>query len=811
MDHKNNKLAQDFESSPSGQKQGLQDLNASKQMPPADLHKVIRITAGFIICSLLIAALYLGKDIFIPLALAILLAFLVDPLVMKLRGWGLPQMPSIFIVVGLALAILSGAASYLGYQLGQLSQELPQYHGTIQKKMDSIRQFARGPSVWDGAKTTIDTVENSIDDVVPEEKNPKVQQVEVVGQQQTTAEAVMAWSERVLNPLATAGIVFLFVILILVNRKDLHDRFLKLLGGNLNIGTDALDEAANRIGKYLRMQLMVNVTYGIPMALGLWFIGVPAAIMWGMVAIVMRFVPYVGPMISAIFPIALAFAVDPTWNMVLWTVGLILLLELVSNNIIEPWLYGESTGLSTLAIILAAMFWTAVWGPIGLILSTPLTACLLVLSSYVPSLGFIKTLIGSTPALAPHERFYQRLVADDVQDAVDVAQNFIAEKLPKEAKDEIKARRVNAFYAKVAIPAIRIFSRGHNTEASAEHRLRLHQGLKLFNHSFQRAYPVAQQDQKTEVFCIGARWEIDVQVSAMLAHGLSLSGIPAQAFSDVLIQNQHQSIDDIQADIQIVCISIFHTAPEAQIRLLSHVFKAQFPDKKLIFALWSCDEVKQLDAIKENFTVDAVVNNMNDLLLTIEAFQLKQGESWLDEPDPSVEAQRLKALEELNVLDERNLPIFEQYIEEARQAFDVKYAQISWVKQDWVYTPGSPLAEATEQPMQVRQSKQDSICSHLVYQNERLIIEDLQRDPRFAHLPELMHNRIRFYAGVALRDRNGVALGSFCVLDRQPNQMTDDDMSLLKGLAADLMNTLSDENVKRKKCEEIQQLNDSSS
>lgn len=181
-----------------------------------------------------------------------------------------------------------------------------------------------------------------------------------MGQQQTTAEAVMAWSERVLNPLATAGIVFLFVILILVNRKDLHDRFLKLLGGNLNIGTDALDEAANRIGKYLRMQLMVNVTYGIPMALGLWFIGVPAAIMWGMVAIVMRFVPYVGPMISAIFPIGLAFAVDPTWNMVLWTVGLILLLELVSNNIIEPWLYGESTGLSTLAIIIAAMFWTAV-------------------------------------------------------------------------------------------------------------------------------------------------------------------------------------------------------------------------------------------------------------------------------------------------------------------------------------------------------------------------------------------------------------------------------------------------------------------
>lgn len=811
MDHKNNKEWQDANALRDENSPSLQKLQTESEAPTADFQKLIRMTAGFVICTILIAALYLGKDILIPLALAILLAFLVDPLVMRLRKWGLPQLASIILVVAFVLAILSGAASYLGFQLGQLSQELPQYHGTIQKKMNSLRQYARGPSVWDGAKNTLDTVENSIENVVPEKKDPNVQEVKIVGQEQTTAEAAMEWSDKVLNPLATAGIVFLFVILILVNRKDLHDRFLKLLGGNLNIGTEALDEAANRIGTYLRMQLTVNVTYGIPMAFGLWFIGVPAAIMWGMVAIVMRFVPYVGPMISAIFPIVLAFAVDPTWHMVLWTVGLILLLELISNNIVEPWLYGESTGLSTLAIILSATFWVSIWGPIGLILSTPLTACLLVLSNYVPSLGFVKTLIGSAPALEPHERFYQRLVADDVNDAMDVANSFIAEKLPKKPTPEMKVRRVNVFYAQVAIPAIRIFSRGHNTEASAEHRLRLHQGLKLFNHSFQQAYPVDTKAISPEVWCAGARWEIDVQVSTMVAHSLNLGGIPAQASKDILIQNQHQDFTQLAESIEIICISIFHTAPEAQIRLLSHSLRAQFPTKKLIFTLWSCEDIQRLDLIKEKFSLDAVVNNLNDLCLSIEALRLRQGESWLDEPDTELEEERLKALDELNVLDERNQTIYEQYIEEARQAFDVKYAQISWVKQDWVYTPCSPLGNPATEPMHMRQSKQDAVCSHLVYQNENIIIEDLQRDPRFAHLPEFMHNRIRFYAGVVLRNSKGLALGSFCILDRQPKELTENDMSLLKALAEDLMHTIGDENIRRNKLEEIQQLSDSSS
>ena len=594
------------------------------------------------------------------------------------------------------------------------------------------------------------------------------------------------------------------MVLILFNGKDLHDRFLKLLGGNLNIGTDALDDAGKSIGTYLRMQLLVNVTYGIPMAIGLLLIGVPAAIMWGLVAVVMRFVPYVGPIVSAIFPITLAFAVDPGWDMVLWTVALILVLELISNNVIEPWLYGESTGLSTLAIILAATFWTTLWGPVGLILSTPLTACLLVLSNYVPALGFVKTLLGSTPVLSPSERFYQRLVADEVNDAMQVANDYICAQLPKKPSEEEVARRVQMFYGEVAIPAIRIYSQGHDTDVTAEHRLRLYQGLQFFNHAFQKAYPSKMSAEQPEVYCVGARWEIDTQISAMLAHALNLKNIAARNDSDVLIQSSESGKGiALPASIKILCVSIFHHAPAAQIRLLKYRLAQQYPELKIIFATWGVMQLKLLDELQQRFELEALVNNVDDLILTIETYTLNEGESWFENLEIKNEKERQQALNELGLLDHRHQTLYKQYIEEARQAFDVDYAQISWLNQHEMYIPISPF---TQEPVATRQMCKDSVCTHLLYQNEPLVIEDLQRDPRFPHLSELRQHHIRFYAGVPLKDKNGIAVGSLCLLDKQPRQMQAEDMILLKALAQDLMATLSNERKKKDKQKQIEQM-----
>ena len=248
-----------------------------------------------------------------------------------------------------------------------------------------------------------------------------------------------------IEPLATGGIVIVVVIFMLLKREDLRDRFIRLVGASdIHRTTEALEDAGRRVGQYLLMQLVVNVSYAIPIGLGLWIIGVPNAPLWALMALVLRFVPFIGPVISSIFPLALAVAVDPGWSMLLWTVALFAIVELVSNNIIEPWLYGSRTGLSPLAIILAAVLWTWLWGPIGLLLSTPLTVCLVVLGRHVPRFEFLDVMFGNKPVLQPHQQLYQRLLAGDPDEATERAEEFLQE------------NDLLTFYDTVAIPALAV-------------------------------------------------------------------------------------------------------------------------------------------------------------------------------------------------------------------------------------------------------------------------------------------------------------------------------------------------------------------
>jgi predicted PurR-regulated permease PerM len=223
-------------------------------------------------------------------------------------------------------------------------------------------------------------------------------------------------------PLATAGIVIVFVIFILLYRHDLRDRFIRLASiGDINRTTQALEDAGSRVAKYLLTQVFLNLAYGIPIGIGLWLIGVPNPLLWGMLAVVLRFIPYIGPVLAATFPIALSIAVDPGWMMLLLTVSLFVVIELISNNIVEPWLYGAKTGLSPIAIIVSAIFWTWLWGPVGLLLSTPLTVCLFVLGRHVPQFVFLDVLLGSERVLTPEESLRQRLLALDPAEATENA------------------------------------------------------------------------------------------------------------------------------------------------------------------------------------------------------------------------------------------------------------------------------------------------------------------------------------------------------------------------------------------------------
>ena len=229
-----------------------------------------------------------------------------------------------------------------------------------------------------------------------------------------------------LQPFATAGIVLVFVIFFLLQREDLRDRFIRLAGaGDLRRTTVAMDDAASRLSRYLLTQTAINTSFGVLVGTGLWFIGVPHPVLWGILGMLLRFVPYIGPVIAAALPAIVAFAVDPGWAMLLWAVALFLVVELAIGQVIEPWLYGHSTGLSGIAVVVAAAFWTLLWGPVGLLLSTPLTMCLVVLGRHVERLQFLEVLLGDQPALAPEEAFYQRMLAGDPDEAAHQAEEFL--------------------------------------------------------------------------------------------------------------------------------------------------------------------------------------------------------------------------------------------------------------------------------------------------------------------------------------------------------------------------------------------------
>ncbi len=243
--------------------------------------------------------------------------------------------------------------------------------------------------------------------------------------------------------MATIGIVIVVVIFMLMRREDLRDRFIRLVGASdIHRTTTALHDAGKRVGQYLLMQLIINVSFGVPIGIGLWFIGIPNPMLWGLLAIVLRFVPYIGPIIAAAFPLILSLAVDPGWMLLVWTATLFIVLELISSNVMEPLLYGSRTGLSPVAILMAAIVWTWIWGPIGLILSTPLTVCLVVLGRHVPKFEFLDVLLGNEPVLLPPQQLYQRLLSGDPDEATEKAEEYL------------QSSTIMDYYASVAMPAL---------------------------------------------------------------------------------------------------------------------------------------------------------------------------------------------------------------------------------------------------------------------------------------------------------------------------------------------------------------------
>ena len=368
-------------------------------------------TATVAVVVVVVGALYLGRDILVPLALAILLSFMLAPIVIRLRRLGLGRIPSVFAVVVLLFVVLLGLGSIVASQVVHLAENLPRYEWNLRAKIRDLPIAVPSGGV---VERTTDMLRDLREELEKATKGPEAKGTDAAAEQPVKPVLVQVQEPvapmqtlrelggPLVKPIATAGLVLVFVIFMLLQREDLRDRIIRLVGsGDVARTTEAMNDAAKRISRYLLMQLVINVLYGLPVGIGLYLIGVPNPILWGLLATILRFIPYVGPMIAALFPIALSFAVAPGWTVPLLTIALFVTLELFSNNILEPWLYGSSTGLSPVAVLVAVVVWTTLWGPVGLLLSTPLTVCLVVLGRHVPQLAFFDVLLGDEPALPP--------------------------------------------------------------------------------------------------------------------------------------------------------------------------------------------------------------------------------------------------------------------------------------------------------------------------------------------------------------------------------------------------------------------------
>lgn len=751
---------------------------------------IVRAAAGALLVALILAGLYIGREILIPLALAILLGFVLGPLVTRLRRWGLPHLLSVITVVALALALIGGSLGFMASEVRALSAELPTYQKTIQRKLADLREAIRAPGMFDGLTRTVTLVQREASNIADTASGAsRVQKVEIQGEGRTPLGHALQGLERVASPLLTAGIVLIFTFLILLDRLDLRDRLIRLVGGNLHRATDAMDEAGERISSYLIVQLWVNLSYGVPMALGLWLIGVPGAFLWGAVAALMRYVPYVGPMISAVFPLALAFAIDPGWSSVLWTLALIVVLELVSNNIVEPWLYGSSTGLSAISLIVAATFWTALWGPVGLVMSTPLTVCLLVIGRHLPALQFFNVLLGSAPALDAPTRLYQRLLSGDVDEAVELGRELA------QAADSLPA-----FYQDSALPVLRRAVADYQTVSTSEHRLRLITGMEALLDELHELAPPPPEPAPA-VLCLGAKWEVDTLAARMLAHALALEGTSARG--DAALASSADSLADIAGPApRTVCLSLFAPEPWRTARRACRRIQRRWPDARIVVCAWNVDDKALADpALVETLGAHAVAGSLVEAVLRAQESLGAVATEWEKAPVPPNDAQRVRQLRALGALDEPALrEMFEHTAQRAVSIFDVSAAMVTVVTDSELRVLGFHGALRTTvdgqdvvidsgQPFEL--PREDALCGHVVAGDEVLLVPDIAKDPRFAANPRLRGSGLRFYAGAPLRMKRGGAIGSLCLLDTEPTQLSERDLKLLQAMAQDLMEAIA--------------------
>jgi predicted PurR-regulated permease PerM len=569
--------------------------NASK-----DLFHLLAV----VVAVVAIVTLYFARIVLIPFALALLFTFILTPLVKILERAHFGRIPSALLVVVLTVGACCAVGWTVAKQFSQVVDQLPDYKANIRTKLTSLHWSSH--HALDNASQTMTeigkdlaaapTVQRSGDSTLthPTLMRPtpeaKPIPVEVVKPPALPLESM----QNVLGLLASVLIVLVFTIFMLIRREDLRNRLISLAGdGNLHLVTQTLDDASARVSRYLLLQFVVNTCYGVFIGTCLHFIGLPGALLWGVIVGTLRFLPYIGPPLGGIMPLLLSLAVFDGWTGPLMVLALFVFTELIVSNLLEPLLYGIHTGISSLAILVAAIFWTAIWGPIGLVLSTPLTVCLLVVGRHVPRLRFLQILLGDEPAMTPDSRFYQRLLAMDHEEARQVLEKCL------------EGKTLEELYDSVLIPALSLAEQDrHQNRLEDEHQKFICQSTRELIDEFweprgeesaaavdggergELSRGVAlRAEQSRKIVCLPARDEADEIVAIMLAQVLETAGhralcVPLGTAAEILAQVKDEKPD-------VVCISALPPFAIPHARTLYAKLRAQDSKLRIVVGLWN--------------------------------------------------------------------------------------------------------------------------------------------------------------------------------------------------------------------------------
>jgi predicted PurR-regulated permease PerM len=577
-----------------------------------DTSRLLTLVAAVVV----ILALYFARVMLVPLALAVLFTFVLTPLVSVLERIHFPRFLAVFLVVVVAVVGFGTIGWTVANQLIDVTNQLPGYKTNIKTKIDAIHGPKNGR--FDKAADTMKEIGKELTENPPTPTDlnaaskssssgkaaatPKPVPIQVFQPATNPLESM----NTIITPLGSAIIVLVLTIFMLAGREDLRNRLIGLVGhGHLNVMTQALDDAGGRVSRYLLMQLVINACFGVVIGFGLYFIGIPNSLLWGVVAALLRFLPYIGAPLAAVLPILLSLAIFATWTRPVATIGLYLVVEILVANFLEPMLYGARTGISSFAILFAAIFWTLIWGPIGLLLSTPLTVCLVVIGRHVPALNFLNIILGDQPVLSPEAHYYQRLLASDQAEAKQVLEEYL------------KTNPLEELYDSVVIPALALAEqdRHHDDLDAITEQFICKSTKELLEDLAEKskeevvsveaeaapdseilAPPVLKAPEPrvpaTRIVCIPARDEADEIVGIMLAQLLERAGYEAQSIAIGTSSEMLAQVKEFAPDI--VCISALPPFALLHARELYRKVRVSTPKAHVIVGLWkfSGDPIK---------------------------------------------------------------------------------------------------------------------------------------------------------------------------------------------------------------------------